>query len=240
MDCWAACLDECGGGVSREHYISDGIFDEKAITAFGLSWCKEKPLTIGLASAVSKILCKKHNEAVSQFDREAAKLSRFLSANILDDPLARNEVTLDGALLERWSLKTLLNLGYIGALDQENFVQLQPPPEIVKSLFQNAKVPDGIGLYFVTGSTITNQSYKNELSWDAIRIVSNSNVLGMTFTFNGIRFVVSIVPVRLEEKIAKMGVVKGVDYSRAKIVYRPASIVLSSNTAGRKVVNLKW
>ena len=239
MDCWASCLGDCGGGLSREHYISDGIFDEEAITAFGLSWCNEKPLTIGLSSAVSKILCKKHNEAFSPFDSEAAKLSRFLSANILDDPLAHNEVTLDGALLERWSLKTLLNLGYIGALDQENFVQLQPPPEIVKSLFQNAEVPDGIGLYFVTGS-ISNEGYKNELSWDAIRIVSNANVLGMTFTFNGIRFVVSIVPVRLEEKIAKMGLVKGVDYSRAKIIYRPPEIVFTSNTAGRKVINLKW
>ena len=62
------CLGNCGGGWTREHYISDGIFDGEMVTAFGLHWCKDKPMQIALRTGVSKILCKTHNEALSPYD----------------------------------------------------------------------------------------------------------------------------------------------------------------------------
>jgi hypothetical protein len=46
------------------------------------------------------------------------------------------------------------------------------------------------------------------------------------------------VPIRAEQKIAAMGVVDGVDYSR--VVYRPPSIWLKSDTLEQKAIYLDW
>lgn len=197
-------------------------------------------MQIGLGRAVSKILCKTHNEALSPCDSEAAKLSSFLTSNILDEPLKSEVISLNGALLEKWALKTCINLGFIGALDQNTFARIAPPESLVREVFGDRTPPDGMGLYSVTG-TVSNENYKVGLSWNAIRNVNAGGaVVGMTFTFNGVRFVVSVVPVRAEKLIAKMGVVKGVDYSKAETIYRPRNIVLNSNTGGRKQIDLRW
>jgi len=239
VECWASPLGDCGGGVSREHYISDGIFDGESITAFGLAWCKDEPVTIGLASATSKILCRKHNESLAVLDAEAARLSRFVSLNIVEDPLSHAAITLNGQLIEKWALKTLFNLGYIGALDQNSFTRLTPPYEIVRLLFTTEPVQDGIGLYFVSGG-ISNEDFKVGLAWRAIQNQENGKAIGMTFTFNGLRLAATIVPMRAEKQLRALGLVDGFDYTTAKVIYRPPNIIMGSETAGRKVINLEW
>src|SRR5882762_3171841 len=237
LDCWASLLKDCGKGNSREHYISDGIFDGHPVTAFGLPWCRDKPVTIGMRSAVAKILCGKHNSGLSEFDAEAAKLSKFLVGNVLDDPLAEASITLNGRHLEKWALKTFFNLGYIRGLHREQPNRLDPPPHLVRHLFFNEPVAEGVGLYFVTGK-VSNTDFGPGLWWNAIQNPTNkAEIYGMTFTFFGIRFVISIPPIRAEEKIARMGLVKDFDYASAKILYRPPNIGLTSSTAGLKRID---
>lgn len=240
MKCWASILGDCSGALSREHYISDGIFDGESVTAFGLSWCKNSPLEIGLPSAVAKMLCKHHNGALSPFDAEAAGLSRFLSANVLDQPLTHAEHRVNGHHLEKWALKTYTNLAYLGALDPVNHTCVHPAHYIVRHIFHDAPLPIGLGLYFIAGS-LKNTDFKVGLSWNGIRNLSAGGaVAAMTFTLNGVRFVVNAVPGPAEKRLAKMGVVYGVDYSSAEIVYRPNTIVLRSKTAGEKTIALDW
>ena len=101
-------------------------------------------------------------------------------------------------------------------------------------------VADEIGLYFVTGK-ITNENYGTGLWWNVIHNPQRLNeIFGMACTFFGIRFVVSIPPIRTEEKIARLGEVNGFDYSTAKIVYRPLNIILTSTSAGLKKINFAW
>lgn len=241
MDCWAACLGDCAEGQSREHYISDGIFDGAGIIAFGLKWCKEHPVEIGLESAVARILCKRHNESLSRFDEEAAKLSRFLSTAVLEEPLSPAELKLSGPLLEKWALKTVVNLGYVGALDPERHVRVQPDQTIVRYLFCGAEPPEGVGLYFVTGGTITNQGFKVGLRWNGIRNMSGGGaIVGMSFSLNDVRFLVTTAPGPAERRLARVGVVGGVDYSNADILYRPTNIALRSQTAAPKTVLFEW
>ena len=78
MECWASLIGDCSGGSSREHFISDGIFDETQITVFGLPWCKEKPVNIGLKKAVSKI---KEKSIVQQENTEVEKINNFREAS---------------------------------------------------------------------------------------------------------------------------------------------------------------
>lgn len=158
MNCWASSLGDCGEGVSREHYVSNGIFDSESITAFGLPWCRDKPVTIGLKSAVAKILCGKHNSALSMFDGEAVKLSQFLETNVLEQPLIESTIHLQGTFLEKWALKTFLNLGYLAALHREQPGRLNPPEELIRYIFRNTPITEGVGLYFIT-DTINNDSY---------------------------------------------------------------------------------
>lgn len=240
MECWAACLGNCGGGPSREHYISDGIFDGRIVNAFGLDWCKSEPKNIGLASATAKILCKVHNQALSPFDAEAAKLSRFLTSNVLDVPENSNSIQLNGALLEKWALKTCVNLGFIGALDPETHIRVLPEPGHVRAIFGSTKAAEGAGLYFIYGK-LNSEDYKNGLSWHAIRnLTDRDRIVGMHFMFNGLRFVVSLVSVRAEPLLLKMGMVDGLDFSTAKIDYRPKSIRMRSADAGEKIIELSW
>ena len=239
-DCWASLLGDCADGTSREHYISDGMFDGQSVTAMGLPWCRDEPVTIGIRSAVAKILCGRHNSALSNFDSEAAKLSRFLTTNVLDEPLAHSITTLDGRRIEKWALKTFINLGYLRGLHREQPNRLEPPPHLVRYIFRNAAVPDGVGLYFVT-SKITNEDFGPGLWWNAIQHPQRRHeIFGMVVTFFGLRFVISIPPFRAETQIAGLGVVNGFDYSNAQIIYRPQGIALKSGTAGLKEIHLEW
>jgi len=238
--CWASCLKNCAKGKSREHYISDGIFDGESVTAIGLSWCRHQPKTIAMGKAVAKILCGKHNSALSKFDAEAAKLSMFLVTNVLDEPLKESAICIDGVRLEKWALKTFINLGFIRGLHREQPNRLDPPSHLVRYIFGEEPVADGVGLYFVT-SKVSNQDYGPGLWWNVIQNPSNlAQIFGMTFTFFGVRFVISIPPLKAEEKIAGLGLVNGFDYSQANIIYRPPGIELTSTSAGRKRIELEW
>jgi hypothetical protein len=240
VECWAEALGGCAGGASREHYVSDGIFDGEVITAFGLAWCKKEPVRLGLAAAVSKILCKRHNELLSTFDHEASKLSRFLYTNILDDPLTDATTVLRGDLIEKWALKTYINLGYIGALDPIEHKQTKPSKELVRFVFQEPIPANGMGLYFVNGK-VSNQEFAVGISWNGIRNLTLGGILAaMTFTLNNVRFVVSGEPVMAGPLLARIGSINGVDYSSAQIVYRPTDVSLASQTAGSKRIALRW
>lgn len=240
LDCWASILEDCARGRSREHYISDGIFDGESVTAFGLPWCRDQPIIMGMRSAVAKILCGKHNSDLSEFDAEAAKLSKFLVTNVLDEPLVKATISLNGRRLEKWALKTFLNLGYIRGLHREHPNRLDPPAHLVRHIFLDEPVADGVGLYFVTGK-VSNQDYGPGLWWNVIQNPKNTaEIFGMAFTFFGVRFVISIPPIRAEGKIAGLGQVNGFDYSSAKILYRPSNIGLTSSTGGLKRIELEW
>jgi hypothetical protein len=104
--------------------------------------------------AVANILCGRHNWALSPFDAEAAKLSAFLRENIHDDPLAAASVRLNGAMLEKWALKTFFNLGYVCGLNREQSNPIDPPappraPPIPRRAGRRC-----VGLYFITGQGI--------------------------------------------------------------------------------------
>jgi hypothetical protein len=240
MDCWANCISGCSNNISKEHYISDGFFEGTIITAFGLRWCNDKPKKIGLSSAVSKILCTTHNNALSPYDSEASKLSAFLNENIRDKPLEHQNIGLNGIYLEKWALKTLFNLGYIGGLDQDKFTKLIPPPNLVSYLYNKETAGEGMGLYFISNS-INAEEYSNSISWNTIRNIANDGkIIGMTFTLNGLRFIINTQPIRAETLIKNMGTINGVDYSKANIEYHPKTICFKSKTAGTKLINFTW
>ena len=112
--CWAECLGNCSGGLSREHIISKAFFDDDSIQVSGFDWTEDEVRNIGLSSAVSKVLCKTHNNLLSPLDAEIKntreyflKLSELVSKDKQTDELIGN---IDGVKFERWLLKTTINI----------------------------------------------------------------------------------------------------------------------------------
>ena len=112
--CWAECLGNCSGGLSREHIVSKAFFEDEHISVSGFDWTKDEKQSIGLSSAVSKMLCRTHNSFLSPLDSEVKtareyfrKLSELVAKDNHTDVLSGS---INGVLFERWLLKTTLNV----------------------------------------------------------------------------------------------------------------------------------
>jgi hypothetical protein len=124
IGCWAKCLGNCSQKMSREHTISKGLFNDDEIMVQGFPWCLNAPKRIGLSNFVAKILCKAHNSKLSELDdaakaafavfRESVRLNNVRQK--LKRPTIWNvkRLEIDGPRLERWFLKTLINLSFGG------------------------------------------------------------------------------------------------------------------------------
>jgi hypothetical protein len=179
MTCWASSLGDCGGGISREHIISASQFDADSITLSGLPWCKE-PKVIGLGSLVAKNLCRDHNTALSPVDNEMRRFKVALRT-IMESPNLPVRVELDARLVERWLLKTTINL----ALQEPNS-GLEPTPELVRIAFGLATTPAGQGFFLVAemGEDI---AYKNQVRFEStVRDDDGQMVIG-AFVLHGVR-----------------------------------------------------
>lgn len=121
--CWAAALGDCAGKLSREHTISECLFPSGKVTVSGFDWCKGTEKTIGVSGLVRHILCEHHNSALSVLDSEMKTWFEVIrQCAFLNDLRAERRENswdirhfqVDGRLLERWFLKTLINLNFEG------------------------------------------------------------------------------------------------------------------------------
>ena len=133
--CWASILGDCTGKISREHLISASLFPEKGeISVSGFPWCKGETKKISVKNCTSKILCSKHNSLLSPLDSSAGSAFSVLKKCIslsnerqtFHPPKFKVRVfTINGLFLERWFLKTLINLC------RENGIHLQKENKII-------------------------------------------------------------------------------------------------------------
>ncbi len=162
--CWAACLGNCSTAISGEHLISESLWKtpkkkNPMLRIEGFPWCQNQGQSIGLSSFVANILCKKHNSDLSALDtsalrfatdlRDAAKLCRQRSAEPSNKRWEFKEYnSSDARHLERWFLKTALNLAHVGvgALTQAQQRYL-PPQRLVRMAYGIDQIEYPNGLY---------------------------------------------------------------------------------------------
>jgi len=108
--CYLKSTLDCGGNISREHYISEGVLkqlnENNVLQADGLLWI-DGTANLPTSAFTSKILCEKHNSLLSMFDDTAIKFFKLLTEfeNAFKDPHAvpKSEVYLfAGEDIERW------------------------------------------------------------------------------------------------------------------------------------------
>ena len=200
--CWAESIGNCTDTLSGEHIVSKGLFTDAPIVVQGLSWCKDEPKTIGLNGLTRKILCTRHNSALSPLDDAAiAAFNAFRESVRLTDVREKMKerrwnvvhLQLDGDGLERWFLKTLINvtLGGQAKIGPNSNTPGQPSADLVAIAYGHRKFVLNAGLYNSQepGETIDSE--------DRVNIIpffdqANKYVLGGTFYFRGFRFMLNL------------------------------------------------
>jgi hypothetical protein len=164
IECWASSRGDCCGVQSQEHYVSAGLFAGATVTVSGFGWCKE-PKTIPVARATSGLLCERHNNQLHIVDaagaRSFATLREITRIHGLRTKIKKPKIwnvlkrRIDAASLERWFLKTTVNLVAMTGelLNWGNSPAAFPPPGIVDTVYGDAPILPPQGAYFAVGTT---------------------------------------------------------------------------------------
>jgi hypothetical protein len=168
----------------------------------GLSWCKAAPKRIGIASLTQKMLCRDHNSGLSHVDTEGKKL--FVAIGDAADLAYRRSrqvphrrwkpvrFVVDGLLIERWFLKTTINV----VIAQEcracwaltNAPVREVPPLLVDAAFGRFTFARPMGLYAVTAPSGEQITVDGVMSFAPL--LRNECIIGGIFTFRGLRFLI--------------------------------------------------
>src|SRR5260370_38340229 len=123
--CYAAWLCDCRRPVNREHVVTDALLqavwqDAKGGNVYGLTFLDatpDRPAEIGIKGLTAKILCERHNSALSPFDAQIVKffkaLERLVQSEHDGGPIARNDYNT-GEPVERCMPEHSLTRGFAG------------------------------------------------------------------------------------------------------------------------------
>ena len=89
----------------------------------------------------SNILCRTHNNALSQIDEAGTVAFNVLRDSAGPNPRRRNKI--NGTLLERWLLKTLINMEVLVDFN------VRPPRDMVEIAFGTRVFAPNAGLFFL-------------------------------------------------------------------------------------------
>jgi len=201
--CWASCLGGCDGKISREHLVSQSLFISNTVNVRGFSWCENETREIGISSLTAKILCEKHNSALSPVDTGGADAfdifrERQRISNVRQNlkPRLGNVVRyqIDGPLLERWFLKTLINISFDRDLPigRESREVGKPTCDLVEIAYGHRPFPGRAGLYFVVHA---GQVIDSDDRVQFAPLIKNQEYIEAgLFMFRGFRFLLFLTP----------------------------------------------
>ncbi len=213
-ECWARCLGGCGGKISGEHIVTESLWEGDRICVQGFQWCRPTYKEISVRNFTSNILCERHNSLLSDIGVDGGGTSAFdvfrQVAKVHDQRLANIEAgfwtgrfdiceySIDGSLVERWLLKTLINMELsgdqgltLGPYDDAE----RPHCDLVKMVYGLCPFPGSSGLYLVEDSSPTltflpGLRYLSHLK----KLGSRTYVAAGGFWFRGFQFLLSLEP----------------------------------------------
>ncbi len=121
VGCYLRNTNNCSPDISREHYISANVLEqiaasEKAIHLSGASFLAEgETKALPVSSLTAKILCQRHNAALSPLDQEAGGFFEMLTSAMMCKAKGPGSSKKDlwlasGTALELWMLKVACGL----------------------------------------------------------------------------------------------------------------------------------
>lgn len=202
MDCWAEPIGGCSPNMSREHLISAAVFPGQTVMVHGFPWCRDEPKEIGIAKLVSRILCEAHNNALSPLDTAAGETATTLrTMDHLRETRSKlrqhywkvKSFEIDGTLMERWFLKTLINVAYDGGYKIGSDAETvgRPSSRLVRIAFGEEKFEGQAGLYFVAKEQMI---LTMEIRVQCMTLLKNGHIEGGLFNFHGFGFMLVVEP----------------------------------------------
>lgn len=158
--CWAKGLGGCSGRITKEHYISRAVTGDCTIEVRGLPGLANDSKKIHSSALARNMLCRAHNNGLSPLDVAAgAAFDVFWGRRPV-------EPTIDGRLLERWCLKTCINIWYRRD-DRSPGAPWEPPLEWVEIVFGRREFGGYAGLYLVTEAVPEGVGAVGRVEWQA-------------------------------------------------------------------------
>jgi hypothetical protein len=189
--CYAKKLNNCDGGISKEHYISHSILRQFGpISTKGIPWLSHMGTDITAESMVTKCLCRRHNNALGPIDDMAGKVFSAFKEYGTNKP---EIVLIPGLLFERWALKLLL--GMLGTKKIHYNDQKVSPDDLddlwVNVLYGISPMPEGCGLYILYKPG-DKMSFSNQMATEFLYM--EQEIAGLKINFAGFQFWFSMVP----------------------------------------------
>ncbi|SHN40551.1 hypothetical protein SAMN05192549_11112 [Duganella sacchari] len=249
-ECWAASRGDCTGKISREHVVSKCLFITPKVQVQGYSWCKHEPKVVGIEAITSKILCKGHNNSLTDLDAAAGHAFNAIREHCYREnqhrkvsPLSELMVppaVIDAKLLERWLLKTLLNLSFKGDLfiGEDGTEKGVPPKSLVDTCFGSQPFEGKAGMYVAANLGMWIRS--TDTIQFAPLIKDDERILGGFFEFRGIRFFLDLTKEGLQHPLSSIPGV-GDDWKNANLL-RPFLAINTHVTPliVRAIIRFQW
>lgn len=217
--CWAEGIGTCEGPLTAEHIISESQLSD-VISVRGFRWCKNEFRSIGKSSAVAKILCRRHNNQLSDADNEATRFQKFLPKFFPERRgtgiVGERFFELDGVLFSRWLCKT-----YCNSMAAEAKV---PNSDLARYAFGYDTVRP---LFFYVSAVIGKPAQAEDRGFHFREYLHPDGHLLVCFNFWGIRWIVSNV--RINNSVAPVLHDMGLPIHRGPLMDRPTCITHLSN-----------
>jgi len=195
------------------------IHGDQTVTLQGPTWINGLAKSdISISSLASKILCDKHNSALSFIDDEMKGFIRYLTGKADESGIA----WCDGHTIEKWFVKAqvgFLASGYAHG-DLKGWTASQRELSV---LFGNAQLGQGSGLYFLSGP---HEDEQESIALMPIEGPETMSMAGIALLISGLPFFYLAIPPwpSLIRKIQPL-----------RLHYRPAAINIRHGSDEREV-----
>ncbi|QEM46668.1 hypothetical protein [Mycolicibacterium grossiae] len=209
--CYARASKDCDEELTREHFISDDLlgsisWDGKVVVVEGAAWQDKtaKRKTIGRGSLSRKMLCRRHNNALSPLDKMAAEFFRLLLEDHVDifkylgnddrGSFPRGFTMVSGPHIELWMLKVIWGAIEAGAMEVDGHTAYRfrlgvTTEQLAEILWRGAPWPAAWGLYVLLDHDSDQPSIPRAIR---IRPASmGSEILGGYVQIAGFEFLIS-------------------------------------------------
>jgi hypothetical protein len=223
--CYAGDLSDCSYTITREHYFSRNILSTMGSgRVSGFAWQSGETKELDFASLTSKILCDRHNSALSPLDAEAGEL--FMALGEIDAALAdaapaapSKDYSLNGADLERWLLKVLVGICHAKGIA---YTKVRCEQSLIRVLVGLSPWPPWWGLHLAPLQPPSGTHYFKGLGVEALSV--GDEVWGMRLSMAGLVFQLCLG-----------------EPDRDQVAYHPSGIRFSfADRAGTQSVTFTW
>jgi hypothetical protein len=230
--------NNCSSDISREHYLSANVLEqiaasEKAIKLSGAPFLAEgESKALPVQALTAKILCQRHNTALSPLDQEAGRFFDILTSAIMRKATGpgstkRNLWLASGTAVELWMLKVACGFYFSGVgVSNRNSISDTHSIDVRKVIDAFAgKWEQRAGLYF-NGHVGTSLTTAFQVQ---VQTLSDDVKMG------GIR--ISLLGLECDLIFDTAGTPDGV---WTGVVYRPTELIFDNEYGRKKALLLTW